>query len=79
MHSRASVQVAQAFLTVVWADIAPDDAQLAKALDILLGATHDVKPADGVDHDISPLKADWLDLYKQVGARFPDFHVPRVV
>ena len=73
MQSRTAVEVAQEFLTVLWADATPDDAHLAKALDRLLAASHDVEPADGVDCDVVPPKEEWSELYKQVSVRFPDY------
>jgi hypothetical protein len=73
MSDRSAADVARAFLEVVWAEIAPDDAQLAAALDRLLAASHDVPPADGADGDVGPPGDDWSGLYKEVGARFPDY------
>jgi hypothetical protein len=73
MQTQSAVEVARAFLDILWADPAPNDQALAIGLDRLLAATHDVAEGDAEDVFTPSPESDWQALYKEVGERFPDY------
>jgi hypothetical protein len=73
MQTQSAVELAQAFLDILWADPAPNDQALAIALDRLLAATHDVAEGDVEDVSTPSPESDWQALYKEVREHFPDY------
>ena len=73
MSGKSAVDVARAFLDVLWAETPPGDAALLQALDRLLADAHDVLPANAADIDDDPPKGDWQALYREIGTRFSDY------
>jgi hypothetical protein len=73
MEKQSALKIAKAFLDVLWADPPPGDQELAIGLDRLLAATHDVDVVERVDVYTPSPTGDWQALYKEIGARFPDY------
>jgi hypothetical protein len=73
MPNRSAVDVAQSFLDALWADVAPNDAQLAVSLDCLLAASHDVARAEGVSCEVDPPEDDYSELCEKIANRFPGY------
>lgn len=71
MTKPTAVTIAQSFLSVLWADVPPSDAQLLVALDRLLAAVHDVPRTEPSEGNVDPPERDWSSVYNQIAARFP--------
>ena len=70
---RDAVEVARAFLDIVWAKTPPDDARLLTALDQLLVSAHDVHPGEENNPEIDPPRDDWEEVYGLLRERHPDY------
>ncbi|WP_448661062.1 DUF5063 domain-containing protein [Sphingomonas sp. CJ20] len=73
MMKPSATDVAQSFLSVLWADVPPTDAQLLVAVDRLLAAVHDVPNTEPSDADVNLPERNWTSVYEQIATRFPAY------